>query len=94
LSRRKLRARLRQRDGQIGFGGVGNNTDEVVGPTGMAVDPATGGVYAVDAGNNRAEVFERWSGCGLPEALVRRLRGARRERQGRAAEPTAVMVDS
>jgi hypothetical protein len=38
--------------------------------------------------------FERWNGCGLAESLARRLRGALRERQGRAAEPTAVMVDS
>ncbi len=38
--------------------------------------------------------FERWSARGLPEALTHRLRGALRERQGRAAEPTAVIVDS
>jgi transposase len=37
---------------------------------------------------------ERWSARGLPEALTHRLRGALRERQGRAAEPTAVIVDS
>ena len=35
-----------------------------------------------------------WSARGLPEALTHRLRGALRERQGRAAEPTAVIVDS
>jgi len=38
--------------------------------------------------------FDRWDPRGLPEALVRRLRGDLRERQGRAAEPTAVIVDS
>ena len=38
--------------------------------------------------------FERWSARGLPEVLTHRLRGALRERQGRAAEPTAVIVDS
>jgi transposase len=38
--------------------------------------------------------FDRWSARGLPEGLVRRLRGALRARQGRNAEPTAVIVDS
>jgi transposase len=38
--------------------------------------------------------FGRWSDRGLPEALTHRLRGALREWQGRAAQPTAVIVDS
>jgi transposase len=38
--------------------------------------------------------FDRWSARGLPGGLVHRLRGALRARQGRAAGPTAVIVDS
>ena len=45
-------------DGQFNAGGVGNNTDEIDGPAGMAVDPATGDLYTVDGGNNRGEVFD------------------------------------
>ena len=45
-------------DGQFGDGGVGNYGDEIAGPTGLAVDPVSGDVYAVDGGNNRVEVFD------------------------------------
>jgi len=38
--------------------------------------------------------FGRWSARGLPESLVHRLRGELRARQGRAAGPTAVIIDS
>jgi transposase len=38
--------------------------------------------------------FERWSQRELPETLVHRLRGRLRGHQGRAAGPTAVIVDS
>jgi transposase len=38
--------------------------------------------------------FERWNGRGLPAELVRRLRELLRQRQGRAAQPTACIVDS
>ncbi len=38
--------------------------------------------------------FERWNARGLPEALTHRLRGALRERQSRAAGPTALIADS
>src|ERR1017187_7244102 len=38
--------------------------------------------------------FERWSQRELPETLVHRLRRRLRVHQGRAAEPTAVIVDS
>jgi DNA-binding beta-propeller fold protein YncE len=41
-------------DGQFGGGGVGSF--EIFGPAGMAVDPATGDVYAVDWGNNRGRL--------------------------------------
>ena len=49
-------------DGQFNAGGVGNNTDEIDGPAGMAVDPATGDLYTVDGGNNRGEVLLDSSG--------------------------------
>ncbi len=38
--------------------------------------------------------FERWNGRGLPAELVRRLRELLRQHQGRAAQPTACIVDS
>jgi transposase len=38
--------------------------------------------------------FERWNGRGLPQALVTRLRELLRQHQGRAAQPTACIVDS
>jgi transposase len=38
--------------------------------------------------------YERWHNRGLPQALVRRLREVLRVRQGRAAPPTACIVDS
>ncbi|GEM_PF-1604454 len=38
--------------------------------------------------------FDRWDARGLPEALAHRLRRDLRERQGRAAGPTAVIADS
>jgi transposase len=38
--------------------------------------------------------FERWNGRGLPQALVTRLRELLRAHQGRAAQPTACIVDS
>jgi transposase len=38
--------------------------------------------------------WERWNGRGLPLALIRRLRELLRVHQGRAAEPTACIVDS
>lgn len=38
--------------------------------------------------------FDRWNARGLPEGLVHRLRGALRAHQGRAVQPTAVIVDS
>ena len=38
--------------------------------------------------------FERWNGRGLPAELVRRLRELLRAHQGRAAQPTACIVDS
>jgi transposase len=38
--------------------------------------------------------FERWNGRGLPQALVTRLRELLRRHQGRAAQPTACIVDS
>jgi transposase len=38
--------------------------------------------------------FERWNGRGLPLELVTRLRELLRQRQGRAAQPTACIIDS
>jgi transposase len=38
--------------------------------------------------------FERWNGRGLPAELVTRLRELLRQHQGRAAQPTACIVDS
>jgi transposase len=38
--------------------------------------------------------FERRNGRGLPAELVRRLRELLRQHQGRAAQPTACIVDS
>jgi transposase len=38
--------------------------------------------------------YERWNGRGLPQALVARLRERLRLWQGRAAQPTACIVDS
>ena len=38
--------------------------------------------------------FGRWNGRGLPQALVTRLRELLRRHQGRAAQPTACIVDS
>jgi transposase len=38
--------------------------------------------------------FERWNGRGLPQALITRLRELLRAHQGRAAEPTACIIDS
>jgi transposase len=38
--------------------------------------------------------FERWNGRGLPQALITRLRELLRRHQGRAAEPTACIIDS
>ena len=38
--------------------------------------------------------FERWNGRGLPQALVTRLRELLRQHQGRAAQPTACIIDS
>jgi len=38
--------------------------------------------------------WERWNGRGLPLALIRRLRELLREHQGRAAQPSACIVDS
>jgi transposase len=38
--------------------------------------------------------YQRWNARGLPQALADRLREALRVRQGRAAQPTACIVDS
>ena len=38
--------------------------------------------------------YQRWNARGLPAALVARLRESLRQRQGRAARPTAAIVDS
>jgi transposase len=38
--------------------------------------------------------YQRWNARGLPEGLVRRLRERLRAHQGRAAEPTACIIDS
>ena len=38
--------------------------------------------------------YERWNGRGLPLALIRRLREQLRTHQGRAAQPSACVVDS
>jgi transposase len=38
--------------------------------------------------------FERWNGRGLPLELARRLRELLRQHQGRAAQPTACIIDS
>jgi transposase len=38
--------------------------------------------------------WERWNGRGLPLELIRRLRELLRRHQGRAAEPSACIVDS
>lgn len=38
--------------------------------------------------------YERWNGRGLPLALITRLRELLREYQGRAAQPSACIVDS
>jgi transposase len=38
--------------------------------------------------------FERWNGRGLPQALITRLRALLRQQQGRAAQPTACIIDS
>jgi DNA-binding beta-propeller fold protein YncE len=40
-----------------GDGQFGNSTPEIFSATGIAVDPGTGDVYAVDGGNNRVELF-------------------------------------
>ncbi len=38
--------------------------------------------------------YQRWSHRGLPQELIRRMRELLRQHQGRAAEPTACIVDS
>jgi transposase len=38
--------------------------------------------------------YERWNNRGLPQAVAARLRESLRARQGRAAQPTACIVDS
>jgi transposase len=38
--------------------------------------------------------YERWNGRGLPQELIRRLRELLRAHQGRAAQPSACIVDS
>ena len=38
--------------------------------------------------------FERWNNRGLPLELIRRLREMLRQHQGRAAQPSACIVDS
>jgi transposase len=38
--------------------------------------------------------WERWNGRGLPLELIRRLREMLRQHQGRAAQPSACIVDS
>jgi transposase len=38
--------------------------------------------------------WERWNGRGLPQELIRRLRELLRQHQGRAAQPSACIVDS
>lgn len=38
--------------------------------------------------------YQRWNTRGLPQHLVTRLRGRLRELQGRAADPTACIIDS
>jgi transposase len=38
--------------------------------------------------------YQRWNARGLPQALAARLRENLREHQGRAAQPTACIVDS
>jgi transposase len=38
--------------------------------------------------------YERWNNRGLPQELIRRLRELLRAHQGRAAQPTACIVDS
>ena len=38
--------------------------------------------------------YQRWNARGLPQGLVRRLRERLRAHQGRAAEPTACVIDS
>jgi transposase len=38
--------------------------------------------------------YERWNGRGLPQELIRRLRELLRQHQGRAAQPSACIVDS
>jgi len=38
--------------------------------------------------------YERWGNRGLPQELIRRLRELLRQHQGRAAEPSACIVDS
>jgi transposase len=38
--------------------------------------------------------WERWNSRGLPQELIRRLRELLRQHQGRAAEPSACIVDS
>jgi transposase len=38
--------------------------------------------------------YQRWNNRGLPQELIRRLRELLRQHQGRAAEPSACIVDS
>ena len=38
--------------------------------------------------------YERWNNRGLPQELIRRLRELLRQHQGRAAQPSACIVDS
>jgi transposase len=38
--------------------------------------------------------YERWNNRGLPQALITRLREVLRQHQGRAAQPSACIVDS
>src|SRR6202040_3555218 len=38
--------------------------------------------------------YERWNNRGFPQAVAARLRESLRVRQGRAAQPTACIVDS
>ena len=62
--------------GEGGTGGSGNG--ELAGPSGVAVNEATGSVYVVDRGNNRVEKYdasgayiEQFNGSATPSSPSR-----------------------
>ena len=69
------------------FGGEGTGNSKFKGPTGVAVNEATGDVYVVDSGNNRVEQFSsagayigQFNGSAAPTGVLK--------------EPTWIAVDN